>query len=64
MYAYTVINQFNENSGVYHSTENGAIIWFMMNGNKGAYLGNVLNDFENFKKQGARVQEFKLVKVE
>lgn len=60
MKAYSVVDKQGKNKGVYHDTINGAILYFMMNGIKGAYIGHVLKDWENFERKGLKVQEYDL----
>lgn len=58
MKIYCVIDKYGKNKGAYHDTINGAIFYFMMSGGKGVYVGQVLKDWNNFKDDGSKVQEY------
>lgn len=61
---YRVVNPFSPPSdGIYHENMHAAIRYFLMNGNQGAYLGNMFNDWDNFKGTGWTVKEYELKEV-
>ena len=60
---YQVIDHLGRSKGIYHENINAAIMFFLMNGNRGAYLGNMTNDWDNYKLAGARVAEYVLQEI-
>lgn len=63
MLVYCVRNRHGECSGVYHANVNAAIMYFLMGGRRGAYLGNMTNDWDNYKETGANVREYELKEI-
>jgi len=61
MKIYCVIDQHGKNQGIYHDTDIGAIHYFMMSGKKGAYIGKMMDDWNNFKESGTKVQEYDII---
>ena len=64
MLVYQIVNPNSPpSSGIYHENINAAIMYFLMSGNKGAYLGNMTNDWDNYKEAGWTVKEYILKEV-
>jgi len=65
MKAYRVIYHHTEKArdAVYHENINAAIKYFLMDGKRGVYLGNMTNDWDNFKEAGAKLLEYEVKEI-